>query len=392
VFAQRAVTGGGLTWWVATGAVTAVGILAKYNMVVFPASVGLFLLTSRSRWAELARPGVWVMGLVSLLGLVPIVIWNANHEWMGFKHVFALTGFFAEHTAVKHDRGIDPTALPHFLGGQFVLLLGYWFVAWVAAMVAFRPWKVTEPRTALLWWTSLPIWAVFFVAGIKSKGQLNWPVAAYLSGFVLAVAWVARQVTGPAGWYRTAARACLGTAILVGILGTLVFRYPGPMRSTIARFVAVPTEKQPIPVRKYDPTGRLAGWQELATRVDAARDRVRAEEGVEPLVAAMVWHQPGELGFYCRGNPKVYSFGPAIADRYSQYDVWRPNPVADAQVFRGRTFVYVGDYNPSLQMAFDRMDGPVEVIASDGTVPVAEWKLWVLRGFKGFPGRQGKGY
>ena len=53
--------------------------------------------------------------------------------------------------------------------------------------------------------------------------------------------------------------------------------------------------------------------------------------------------------------------------------------------FRGRTFVYVGDYNPSLQLAFDRADPPVEVIASDGGIPIAEWKVWVLRGFKGFP-------
>ena len=50
-----------------------------------------------------------------------------------------------------------------------------------------------------------------------------------------------------------------------------------------------------------------------------------------------------------------------------------------------RTFVYVGDYNLSLQLAFDRADPPVEVIASDGGIPIAEWKVWVLRGFKGFP-------
>ncbi len=107
----------------------------------------------------------------------------------------------------------------------------------------------------------------------------------------------------------------------------------------------------------------------------------------------MVWTLPGELAFYCRGRPEVYTFGPALADRHSQYDLWRPNPVADAQVFRGRTFVYVGDLTPELLRAFDRADPPVEVVASDGGIPVADWKVRVLRGFRGFPdGRRGAGY
>ena len=85
-----------------------------------------------------------------------------------------------------------------------------------------------------------------------------------------------------------------------------------------------------------------------------------------------------------------------MADRHSQYDLWRPNPVADAQAFQGRTFVYVGDAIPDVQRVFDRADPPVEVVASDGGIPVADWKVWVLRGFRGFPagrdGRTGTGY
>lgn len=98
----------------------------------------------------------------------------------------------------------------------------------------------------------------------------------------------------------------------------------------------------------------------------------------------MNWGLPGELGFYCRTHPAVYSFGPGLDDRHSQYDLWRPNPVADAQAFRGMTFVYVGDAPPELRRAFDRVGPPVEVLASDGGIPVADWTVWVLYGFRGF--------
>ena len=117
----------------------------------------------------------------------------------------------------------------------------------------------------------------------------------------------------------------------------------------------------------------------------------------EVLIAGDVWTYPGELGFYCRGNPQVYSFGSALSDRHSQYDVWRPNPAADAQVFRGRTFVYVGTKElPDAKRMFDRVGPPVEVIASDGGVPVAAWKVWVFCGYRGVPpdlaGRRVRGY
>ena len=91
---------------------------------------------------------------------------------------------------------------------------------------------------------------------------------------------------------------------------------------------------------------------------------------------------PGELGFYCRGNPVVFTFGVALADRFSQYDVWRPNPVFDAQAFAGRTFVYVGEAIP--EAAFRQVELAEAVVARDDGVPVANWKIWVCRGFRGF--------
>src|SRR5205085_2690934 len=73
-----------------------------------------------------------------------------------------------------------------------------------------------------------------------------------------------------------------------------------------------------------------------------------------------------------------------LADRHSQYDLWRPNPVADAQVFRGRSFVYVGEPIPGADEVFDRVEPPVRVVHAEDGVPVAAWKIWVGYGFRGF--------
>jgi 4-amino-4-deoxy-L-arabinose transferase-like glycosyltransferase len=371
--------------WVAAGLIAALGILAKYTMLLFPVCVGLYLLTSPDRRHELRRGGFWLMCGLAALGLVPIVVWNITHDWIGFRHVFAL--------ANGKQSGFDPLAVPHFFAGQFGILIGYWFLAWVLAVVAYRPWRNANPQTAFLWWMSVPVCAAFLLAGLKTRGEANWPAAAYITGFVLTVGWLAEQWNDPNPRYRRQVRGWLAFGVLLGVAISFVTRYPGAVRPVLAQLAAPPTADNPTPIRKLDLTGRLHGWRALAATVDELREQVRREEGREPLVAGMTWTLPGELGFYCRGNPQVYTFGPVLSDRHSQYDIWRPNPLADAQAFRGRTFVYVGEINKDLQQAFDRAGSPVEVLASDGGIPVADWKVWVLRGFRGFStGRRGAGY
>ncbi len=380
VLAHRAALGGGLRHWAGAGAVAAVGVLAKYTMLLFPACVGLFLLT-RGRWPL----GFALMCGMSLLGLVPILAWNATRDWISFRHVSTL--------AAGGESAFDPATLPQFLAGQFGLLIGYWFVAWSAAVVTFRPWKARDPRTAFLWWASVPVFALFLATAVRVKGQPNWPAAAYVPGVVLAVAWVARQLDTPSPSYRRLCAGLLAFAVSLGVTMTVLARWPSVVRPAMAALAPAPSADDPCPVRRLDPTCRLYGWRHLAAQVDQLRDQVRAETGEEPVIAAMMWNTPGELAFHCQGHPTVYTFGSALADRHSQYDLWRPNPVADAQAFRGRTFVYVGEINQDLQDAFDRCDPPVEVIASDGGIPVAAWKVRVLRGYRGLVnGQRTAGY
>jgi 4-amino-4-deoxy-L-arabinose transferase-like glycosyltransferase len=362
--------GVGLAWWLLAAVCSALGVLAKYPMVLLPAGVFGYLLFTRRD--ELKRPGFWLFALGSVVGLLPIVLWNWANDWVSFKHV----GTQATGTG-GGIRWLGPLA---FAGGQFAFLIGVWFAAWVAAAWTHR--RTADPARAFLWWTSVPVWGVFALASLKSSGQINWPAAAYVTGFVLAVAWVRDQLAGP---YRRPVARLVGFGVGLGLALCVLVHYPGLMRPALARAAGPPTETNPTPIRKLDPTARLRGWQTLAREVDAIRDRVRAETGEEPLVAGTVWNVPGALGAYCEGHPETYSFGLAMADRHSQYDIWRPNPVADAQAFRGRTFVFVGDGLPADAGVFERVELPTVVVHREDGIPVAVWWVWVGHGFRGFP-------
>jgi len=211
--------------------------------------------------------------------------------------------------------------------------------------------------------------------------------AAYVTGFVLCIAWIRDQLEGP--YHRPVGRL-VSCGVAVGLALSALVHFPGLMRSALASAAGPVTETHPAPIRKFDPTARLRGWRTLAKEVDSVRARVRADTGEDPLVAGTVWNVPGALGAYCEGHPETYSFGLAMGDRHSQYDIWRPNPVADAQAFRGRTFVYVGEAIP--EAAFRQVELAEAVVARDDGVPVANWKIWVCRGFRGFPPPADRGH
>jgi hypothetical protein len=340
-------------------------------MVLLPCGVFGYLLFYRRE--ELRRPGFWVFVLGSVAALIPILGWNAANGWVSFKHV----GTQAAGASGSGVRWLGPLS---FAGGQVAFLIGVWFVVWALAMWTYR--RSADPAKAFLWWASVPVWGVFAVASFKASGQPNWPAAAYITGFVLCVAWLREHLDGP--YHKPVARLA-SAGVGLGIALCVLAHYPGLMRSALASAAGEPTEKNPAPIRKFDPTARLRGWRTLAQEVDVIRARVKSETGDEPLVAGTVWNIPGALGVYCEGHPETYSFGLAMADRHSQYDIWHPNPVADPQAFKGRSFVWVGDGLPPDANVFERVEPPVVVTHCEEGVPVAVWWVWVGHGFRGFP-------
>jgi hypothetical protein len=364
--------------WVATGLVVGLGILAKYTMVLWVPSVGLFLLTSRAHRGLLLRPGFWVMSALGAACCLPILLWNQQHDWVSFWHVNRLAGL-ADGPSVHWEGPLV------YAGEQCALLMGYWFVAWLAAMVVHRPWAEPDAGRRYLWWTSALMFAVFLGFSLKTGGgEPNWPVTAYVSGLVLAAGWLARQLRAPAAWYRRLAWIGLASACVVGLAVTLLIYRSDWAHPLLVRLGGPPTPDHPEPLRRYDPTCRLRGWRALAAEVDNIRASLR-REGTEPVLAGSNWSLPGEIGFYCAGHPVVYSVGPALGDRLSQYDLWRPNLVADPGAFSGRTFIVVGPFGHALDDAFEHIDPPRMVIYTEAGQPIASWPVTVCRGFRGLP-------
>jgi hypothetical protein len=370
----------GSTWaWPLLGVVLGLGMLAKYTMIVWIPSAALFLVTTPAYRRVLWTRGFGCMVAVAGLCCLPILIWNAQHHWVTFRHVLGLSGMADDPTPAgePHIHWLGPL---RYLGGQCALLLGYWFIVWATAMIASRPGREQDEGVRYLWWLSAPMFLMFLAFSPKTDGgEMNWPVTAYLSGLVLSAAWLGRQFDDPRRWYRTCTALNLALAGALGLAVTVFMHHSEWLYPLLTSLVGPPTATNPFPLRRVDPTCRLRGWRMLAAEVDSLRARLRQEEGQEPVLAGSTWSMPGLLGVYCTGHPQAYSLGLITGDRHSQYDCWL-NPLANGAAFKGRTFIVVNGDEDVLRAAFAQVT-TMEARHEEKGQPIASWRLSVCRNF-----------
>ena len=377
----------GRRWaWPTLGLLIGLGILAKYTMVLFVPLLACFLWQTRGWQAVWRLRGFWVMGLIATLCCLPIILWNAQHGWVTLRHTQG-------HAGLQSRTAIHWLGPLTFLGGQFALLLGYWLIVWAAAAWAHRPWRETKPEMLFLWWLSAPIFAFFMAFSLKNGGgEPNWPIPAYLGGMVLAAGWLANSLKAASLWPRRMILGIIGAICGLGILTSLLVHRSDLLTPMLARIAGPETEQHPLPMRRFDPTARLKGWRTLAAAIDKLRGQLEAR-GLAPVLAASSWSIPGELGFYCQGQPTVYCLGPLLGERHSQYDLWRPNPVDDARQFQNDSFILVGISAEAALTWFDQVESSTLVVHQDQGHAVAAWAVTVARGYRGGPNlSEGRGF
>ena len=136
-------------WWLALGAVIGLGMMTKYTMAFFAASlVGALLITQGRRY--LFSPWLWIGVAVSLLIFMPNLIWQWRHNFISLeflRHIHArdvrwgrTKGFLPEQLFVCNNVLLLPLSFMglwfycrerkyRLLGGMFVLAFALFYIA-----------------------------------------------------------------------------------------------------------------------------------------------------------------------------------------------------------------------------------------------------------------------
>jgi 4-amino-4-deoxy-L-arabinose transferase-like glycosyltransferase len=343
-----------LARWALAGAALGGALASKYTAVLLPVGVAIAMLARPSLRRWLAEPGPYVAAAIALGVLAPNLLWNAHHDW-------ATVGYQLAHGLAVH-RG---SALAHegaLLSGQVALVSPLLFLLLAAATVRALA-HARGPVPPLLSIITLATWFVFCASALRSAVEPNWQAPAYHSAIVLAAVH-----EGGSRW-RTLFRAgiALGAAITLLICAQSLRPFL-PITSSV------------------DPTARVAGWGELAARVDAAR--AAAPAGVITWVAGERYQEASELAFLLPDHPQTFTIDVADA-RATQYDLW---PRFHERAHAGDRLVLVlGLFTTAaadpviarLAPHFQRVTLR-ETVALHRGAEVRAWRrVWVLDGWRG---------
>jgi 4-amino-4-deoxy-L-arabinose transferase-like glycosyltransferase len=261
--------------WLMVGFVAGLGVLAKYHGVLFILGALVFLISRREDRRALAAPGPWVAALTAALLTLPILVWNATHDWAGF-------GFQLGRNQGGTLRLLGP--VESLLQQAGYLLPWVMIPAGLAVIAALRSGPGNRGRWLLALLAVPPI-LIFTLATFAKAGLPHWPMPGWV--FALPLLGERLAAAGPrlGLWAR---RIGIGTAVL---LAPLVLVFALQARTGWLDPVLGPETA----------TREIASWQSLA-------ETLRSDGAVaEPrtFVAAFDWIRAGELNYVLGGHVPV---------------------------------------------------------------------------------------
>jgi 4-amino-4-deoxy-L-arabinose transferase-like glycosyltransferase len=260
----RLACGGTPAWWLAAGVFSGLALASKYTAAFLPIGLGLFAAIAQRRALRRAEP--WVGGLLAGVVLLPVALWNAQHDWAGFLRQGGRVADWRPERAVQF--------LAELIGGQIGLATPGVFVLLTAGIwVALRNTvRTRDPAWALLAALSVPPILVFVQHAVGDRVEGNWPAIVYPAAAVAAA-----SLAAPI-WRRWRWPSCvLGQLIAFGLYAHVLTGWPAVSDG-------------------HDPLARqLFAWDDLAARADAARQTVHADFiAAEPygVAAELAWLLP----------------------------------------------------------------------------------------------------
>jgi 4-amino-4-deoxy-L-arabinose transferase-like glycosyltransferase len=340
--------------WIAFGAVVGAGFLFKYTMLMLLVGVVLAAVMSREARARVRSRLAWVVGglvVMGVVGLLPVLVWNAQHEWATVKHLLS-------HLGVRFDASASAAGAPtiaaakepwsirffaEFVAAQIGIVGGAVVVILAAAWWTLRE-KAMSAVSALVWF-SLPLLAMYLGIALIQEAEGNWAIAAFVTLAPLAAVWCARFATNAglreAGDEVSRAPrwrfAAWHGAVIVGVVTGL-----GMLRlDLVQKALGNVSEK----AAKLVPVGRVIGAAEMAREIDQRLDELRRSTGQEPFVMVQHYGRASQMAFYLRNQPKVVCASSFVGGgRRVQQDFWQDHR-PDWPALVGRPAVVVDSFN-----------------------------------------------
>jgi 4-amino-4-deoxy-L-arabinose transferase-like glycosyltransferase len=293
-------------WWLGIGAAIGLGMLTKYTMAFWAASlVGGVLLTRARRY--LASPWLWGGVGLALLIFLPNLIWQVQHQFISLQFLSSI-----------HARDIRMGRTTDFLVEQFYVATNLATVPlWGMGLFFFFGARAGQ-RYRLLGWMFAIAFALFFVA----QGRGYYLAPAYPVLIAAGAAWGEQRLASlSAGALR------LGRVLAVGLVGI-----------GGAAFAALVLPIAPVNSAWWDLAIQLnpelreeIGWPELVEAVAHIYATLPADEQALTTIFADNYGEAGAINLY---GP-AYGLPQAVSGMNSFWLRGYGNPAAQTVIILG---------------------------------------------------------
>ena len=339
-------------WWLVAGFFLGLACMGKYpGALLGPVALAWVLLSpGQRRW--LLRPEPYLAVLVAVLVFSPVLLWNAQHDWV------SLT-FQSTRRLGEMGSRFKPRFFAVLLATQALLLTPYVF--WIAVRAAVAGGRALLARRLddgerLLWVAAAVPLAIFVVASFRGNVKINWLIPVWWPLIVLG----ARAVLADPGRLRRL-RAGLASAAVITVMGLGLTVVPN----------------LPLP----DDLNTWSGWPEAAARVDQVETQLRAG-GERTFVFSPNYKISALIWFYRQRPERTYAHD-ILGERALQFDMF-PQP---ADGLKGATGLLVlsdqsqSEIDLTRQVAplFDRVER-VAVVDAGGARRI---EIYRCSGYKG---------
>ena len=277
--------------WPLTGLWLGLAALSKYHAVLFALSLFLYLVSMPQRRRVLFHPTPWIGAAIALLLFAPVMIWNAQHDWVSFAYQ-GRHGFV--HVV---ERGAQPSAFHP--GNVLIDAAGQaaWLFPWIFVPLVIAAWQALRAgrgheRSWYCLCLGLPTIAFFTITPLWGhQGLPHWPMPGWLMLYPLLGDFLAQA--SAQGWPR---RWAIGSASVLAALAVVVVGHAATGFGKLAFAQAF---------RHGDPTLETLEWTPLAREL-AARGYLDRKD---IFIVAPYWLDAGRIDQALGGALPVVAFG-----------------------------------------------------------------------------------
>lgn len=265
--------------WIGAGVLGGLALLSKYSAAFFFVAVFVTMLTVPALRRRLATPGPWLGVLAAFVVFLPVVVWNAEHDFVGFAFQSRRVGLVAPQVA----------SMLEIAGGQLLYLTPWLAIPFLISLIGALRRGPSDPRSWLPALAAIGPIAFFTFAALFGRGLPHWP----MPGWLFAIPLFGRDAAELAERRPTFARGYMAAA--AGIFAVLV-----------AGFAAQTTRGALVPHAFFaergvaDPTVDLVDWTDLR---NALADRDLLVPGA--VFAAPIWMYAGKVSYALGPNVPV---------------------------------------------------------------------------------------